>query len=149
MSNYRVVATEDVVAIQQLYGHQSHCIDSGRQQDWAQTFTDNGEFHSPSYPEPVVGFGDLAAFAARFHAAAEAVDEVHRHVLTNLVVEAVDESALAVRGYLQIVATARGGESRLVRMTTVDDRVVRVGEEWKIARRTVSRDDAPRVSEQG
>ncbi|OQM82243.1 MULTISPECIES: nuclear transport factor 2 family protein [Rhodococcus] len=149
MSNYRVVATEDVVAIQQLYGHQSHCIDSGRQQDWAQTFTDNGEFHSPSYPEPVVGFDDLAAFAARFHAAAEAVDEVHRHVLTNLVVEAVDESALAVRGYLQIVATARGGESRLVRMTTVDDRVVRVGEEWKIARRTVSRDDAPRVSEQG
>ncbi len=149
MSNYRVVATEDVVAIQQLYGHQSHCIDSGRQQDWAQTFTDNGEFHSPSYPEPVVGFDDLAAFAARFHAAAEAVDEVHRHVLTNLVVEAVDESALAVRGYLQIVATARGGESRLVRMTTVDDRVVRVGEEWKIARRTVSRDDAPRVSEHG
>lgn len=149
MSNYRVVATEDVVAIQQLYGHQSHCIDSGRQQDWAQTFTDNGEFHSPSYPEPVVGFGDLAAFAARFYAAAEAVDEVQRHVLTNLVVEAVDESALAVRGYLQIVATARGGESRLVRMTTVDDRVVRVGEEWKIARRTVSRDDAPRVSEQG
>ncbi|MEI4742915.1 nuclear transport factor 2 family protein [Rhodococcus erythropolis] len=149
MSNYRVVATEDVVAIQQLYGHQSHCIDSGRQQDWAQTFTDNGEFHSPSYPEPVVGFDDLAAFAARFHAAAEAVDEVHRHVLTNLVVEAVDESALAVRGYLQIVATARGGESRLVRMTTIDDRVVRVGEEWKIARRTVSRDDAPRVSEHG
>ncbi|EQM35313.1 nuclear transport factor 2 family protein [Rhodococcus erythropolis] len=149
MSNYRVVATEDVVAIQQLYGHQSHCIDSGRQQDWAQTFTANGEFHSPSYPEPVVGFGDLAAFAARFHAAAEAIDEVHRHVLTNLVVEAVDESALVVRGYLQIVATARGGESRLVRMTTVDDRVVRVGEEWKIARRTVSRDDAPRVSEQG
>ncbi|MFE5786663.1 nuclear transport factor 2 family protein [Rhodococcus erythropolis] len=149
MSNYRVVATEDVVAIHQLYGHQSHCIDSGRQQDWAQTFTDNGEFHSPSYPEPVVGFDDLAAFAARFYAAAEAVDEVHRHVLTNLVVEAVDESALAVRGYLQIVATARGGESRLVRMTTVADRVLRVGEEWKIARRTVSRDDAPRVSEQG
>ena len=94
MSNCSVVATEDVAAIHQLYGHQSHCIDSGRQQDWAQTFTDGGEFHSPSYPEPVVGFDDLAAFAARFFAAAEAADEVHRHVLTNLVVEAVDESAL-------------------------------------------------------
>lgn len=149
MSNYRVVATEDVVAIHQLYGHQSHCIDSGRHQDWAQTFTDNGEFHSPSYPEPVVGFDDLAAFADRFYAAAEAVDEVHRHVVTNVVVEAVGDSALAVNGYLQIVATARGGESRLVRMTTVADRMVQVGEEWKIARRTVSRDDAPRVSEQG
>ena len=68
--------------------------------------------------------------------------------LTNLVVEAVDESALTVHGYLQIVATARGGDSRLVRMTTVTDHVVRVGEEWKIARRTVSRDDAPRASEQ-
>ena len=69
MSNYSVVATGDVAAIHQLYGHQSHCIDSGRQQDWAQTFTDGGEFHSPSYPEPVVGFDDLAAFAARFFAA--------------------------------------------------------------------------------
>ncbi|WP_075834330.1 MULTISPECIES: nuclear transport factor 2 family protein [unclassified Rhodococcus (in: high G+C Gram-positive bacteria)] len=148
MSNCSVVATEDVAAIHQLYGRQSHCIDSGRQQDWAQTFTDGGEFHSPSYPEPVVGFDALAAFAARFFAAAEATDEVHRHVLTNLVVEAVDESALTVHGYLQIVATARGGDSRLVRMTTVTDHVVRVGEEWKIARRTVSRDDAPRASEQ-
>ena len=96
----------------------------------------------------MVGFDALAAFAARFFAAAEATDEVHRHVLTNLVVEAVDESALTVHGYLQIVATARGGDSRLVRMTTVTDHVVRVGEEWKIARRTVSRDDAPRASEQ-
>ena len=38
MSNYSVVATEDVAAIHQLYGHQSHCIDSGRQQDWAVSF---------------------------------------------------------------------------------------------------------------
>lgn len=97
----------------------------------------------------MVGFDDLAAFAARFYAAAEAVDEVHRHVVTNVVVEAVGDRALAVNGYLQIVATARGGESRLVRMTTVADRMVQVGGEWKIARRTVSRDDAPRVSEQG
>ena len=105
-------------------------------------------FIPPVIRNPWSVFDALAAFAARFFAAAEATDEVHRHVLTNLVVEAVDESALTVHGYLQIVATARGGDSRLVRMTTVTDHVVRVGEEWKIARRTVSRDDAPRASEQ-
>jgi hypothetical protein len=65
-------------------------------------------------------------------------------VITNLLVETAVEAELAVRGYLQIVATKRGGDTRLVRMTTITDRVIRVGDEWKIARRSVFRDDAPR-----
>jgi 3-phenylpropionate/cinnamic acid dioxygenase small subunit len=144
MTDYRGVAAGDVAAIHQLYALQSHLIDSGRQRDWAATFTTDGEFHSPSYPEPVVGSSDLEAFAGRFYSGAEAADEVHRHVITNLLVETAVEAELTVRGYLQIVATKRGGDTRLVRMTTITDRVIRVGDEWKIARRIVSRDDAPR-----
>ncbi|TSD49288.1 nuclear transport factor 2 family protein [Rhodococcus sp. KBS0724] len=144
MTDYRGVATDDVVAIHQLYALQSHFIDSGRQRDWAATFTVDGEFHSPSYPEPVVGFSDLEAFAGRFYSGADAADEVHRHVITNLLVEPAAEAELTVCGYLQIVATTRGGDTRLVRMTTITDRVIRVGDEWKIARRSVFRDDAPR-----
>lgn len=108
----------------------------------AQTFTDDGEFHSPSYPEPVAGTDALIAFAERFHAAARAANEVHRHVITNLAIDEPGEGAATVRAYLQIVATSIGGESRLVRMTTFTDRVVRVGDRWRIARRDVRRDDA-------
>lgn len=127
--------------VHQLYGRQSHLIDSGAARDWAETFTPTGEFCSPSYPAPVAGTDDLEAFAARFFAGARAAGEVHRHVVTNLTVTPVDRDSLRVQAYLQIVATARGGESRLVRFTTVDDRVVRAEGDWRISRRVVSRDD--------
>ncbi|MCD2111512.1 MULTISPECIES: nuclear transport factor 2 family protein [Rhodococcus] len=128
--------------IHQLYGRQSHLIDEGSAREWAETFTAEGKFCSPSYPAPVAGTDDLAAFAERFHAGAQAAGEVHRHVVTNLATYRVDDDTLRVRAYLQIVATVRGGESRLVRFTTIDDRVVRTGGEWRIARRVVSRDDS-------
>ncbi|MCJ0903076.1 nuclear transport factor 2 family protein [Rhodococcus sp. ARC_M6] len=146
MSDPYSLAPEVVTSIHQLYGMQSHLIDTGQSDSWAKTFTIDGKFHSPSYPEPVVGFTELTAFAARFFAGASAVGEVHRHVLTNLAIESHEPGVVTVRGYLQIVATVIGGESRLVRMTTITDRVVRVNEEWRIDRRVVSRDDTPRFS---
>lgn len=127
--------------LHQLYGRQSHLIDGGSAGEWALTFTADGEFHSPSYPEPVVGAAGLTAFAERFHAGALAAGEVHRHVITNVTIDCVDADALEVRGYLQIVATPRGGSSRVVRMTTFTDRVVYVEDRWRIARRDVRRDD--------
>ncbi|BAH50276.1 nuclear transport factor 2 family protein [Rhodococcus opacus] len=131
-----------VAQLHQLYGRQSHLIDGGDAAGWAQTFTDDGEFHSPSYPEPVAGTDALIAFAERFHTRARAANEVHRHVITNVVIDEVRDGAATVRAYLQIVATSIGGDSRLVRMTTLTDRVVPVGDRWRIARRDIRRDDA-------
>ncbi|MFD6860264.1 nuclear transport factor 2 family protein [Rhodococcus sp. NPDC060090] len=128
--------------IHQLYGRQSHLIDGGFAREWAQTFTPDGEFCSPSYPAPVTGTDALEAFAGRFYVGARDAGEVHRHVITNVAVDRVDDDTLRVRAYLQIVATARGGASRLVRFTTIDDRVVRHGDTWLVDRRTVARDDA-------
>ncbi|WP_019544431.1 nuclear transport factor 2 family protein [Streptomyces sulphureus] len=130
--------------IHQLYALQSHLIDSGRAAEWAATFTDDGAFHSPSYPEPSVGTGQLTAFAEQFAADARSAGEVRRHVLTNLVVHPEEhaDGSLAVEAYLQIVATPHGGAPRLVRFTTVSDRLVREGHAWRVAHRTVRRDDA-------
>ncbi|PTR24955.1 3-phenylpropionate/cinnamic acid dioxygenase small subunit [Rhodococcus sp. OK519] len=129
------------VEIHQLYGRQSHLIDEGHAVEWAATFTADGEFHSPSYPAPVVGTAALTEFADTFFANASVAGEVHRHVLTNIAVDRVGDDELDVHAYLQIVATRIGDESRLVRFTTVADRVVRVGGQWRIARRVVRRDD--------
>ncbi len=114
--------------IHQLYGQQSHLIDGGSAREWALTFTPDGEFCSPSYPAPVSGTDALEAFAGRFYVGAQDAGEVHRHVITNIAVDRVDDDTLRVRAYLQIVATARGGAPRPVRFTTIDDVVVRHGD---------------------
>ena len=130
-----------IAQIHQLYGRQSHLIDGGAAGEWAQTFTPDGEFISPSYPAPVVGSAELTVFAEKFTAAAAAAGELHRHVITNLDVTPGADDTVHVRAYLQIVATTAGGRSRLVRFTTITDRLVRHEHTWRIARRTVHRDD--------
>ncbi|GAA4064112.1 nuclear transport factor 2 family protein [Actinomadura miaoliensis] len=137
------IATDTLLGIQRLYGAQSHLIDEGRAAEWAATFTADGEFRSPSYPEPAAGARELTAFAERFHASARAAGLVTRHVLTNLWVESADDHRARVRAYLQIVSTPAGGPSRLERMTVVTDDLVRAGGRWLVRRRTVHRDDAP------
>ncbi|MCR3720631.1 MULTISPECIES: nuclear transport factor 2 family protein [Prauserella salsuginis group] len=134
------ISTETLARVHQLYGAQSHFIDDGHADAWAATFTPDGEFHSPSYPEPVVGTEALTAFAERF----ARQDGVTRHVLTNLFVTGQGPDELLVRAYLQLVHTAPGGPSTVVRQTTIADRVVRSPSGWRIARRTVHRDDEPR-----
>ncbi|MEU1980350.1 nuclear transport factor 2 family protein [Nocardia sp. NPDC019395] len=130
-----------LAAVHQLYGLQSHSIDGGFAAEWAATFTAGGEFHSPSYPAPVAGTAALTDFAAAFRAAAEAADETHRHIVTNIAVRRSGPSTLQAQAYLQIVATPRGGSPRLVRMTTIADRLELVGGTWLVAHRDVSRDD--------
>ncbi|WP_072806503.1 nuclear transport factor 2 family protein [Rhodococcoides yunnanense] len=136
-----MIEFDTAVAVQLLYGRQSHAIDSGRAHDWAATFTEDGVFDSPSYPDPVIGTAALARFARGFFDDAVAASEKRRHVVTDVAVEPVADGEVAVDCYLQIVATPRGGESRVVRFTTVHDRVVRVDGHWRIAHRRVARDD--------
>ncbi|AJW41975.1 Cyclase [Rhodococcus sp. B7740] len=131
-----------IAEVQLLYGRQSHAIDSGRATEWAGTFTADGVFDSPSYPEPETGRDRLIAFAQRFFDSASDANERRRHVITNIAVDLVSVDELAVDCYLQIMTTPRGGETRLVRFTSVRDRVVRVDDQWRIQHRTVTRDDA-------
>jgi hypothetical protein len=127
-----VVATEDVVAVHQLYGRQSHAIDTGRAAEWAATFTADGEFHSPTYSEPAAGTAELTAFAERFHAAGEKL----RHVISTIHVRpGATPDALRADAYLQIVAS-----THLVRLTVLEDELVRAGDGWRVRRRTVHRD---------
>lgn len=137
------VDTETLVRLQHFYAAQSHLIDEGDARAWASTFTDDGVFDSPSYPEPVTGTDALTAFAERFVADARARGEITRHVVTNVFVQHADTRTATVRAYLQIVTTPAGQPSRLVRQTTVTDDVESDGTSWRIRRRVVRRDDTP------
>ncbi|WP_019608975.1 nuclear transport factor 2 family protein [Nocardiopsis sp. CNS-639] len=130
-----------ITGIHQLYARQSHLIDGGHADAWARTFTPDGEFHSPTYPAPVVGRDRLRAFAEDFAHAAREAGEVRRHVVTNLFVESADTTQAQVSAYLQVIGTRVTGDTAILRFTTVSDRLVRDGQDWRIARRDVRRDD--------
>lgn len=131
-----------VVQVLRLYARQSRLIDCGDAPGWARTFTKDGCFTSPSYPAPVTGTDELVAFAERF-AAGNASGSISRHVITNVdVLPGSGDDHLVVHAYLQIVTTPRGELSRLVRLTTITDQLVRVAGCWQVAHRQVVRDDA-------
>jgi len=143
VSTIEVNEVADLVTVQvmRFYARQSRLIDSGDAAGWAQTFTPDGVFASPSYPEPATGTRQLIAFGKRF-AAGNASGTVSRHVLTNVdVLPGADDDKLVVHAYLQIVATPRGEFSRLLRLTTITDQLVRLDGAWRVAHRQVLRDD--------
>lgn len=130
----------DVLAVYQLYGRQSHAIDSGQAEEWAATFTADGEFNSPSYPAPSHGRAELVEFAARFHAGCRERNERLRHVISTVEVLSAGSGSLHCRAYLQIVGTAAGEPPRLHRITVLDDELVRVSDKWLVRRRNVNPD---------
>ncbi|MBB4682708.1 nuclear transport factor 2 family protein [Amycolatopsis jiangsuensis] len=135
------VPVADVLAVHQLYGRQSHAIDSGRAAGWAATFTPDGRFRSPSYPEPATGTAALTAFAERFHAGCAESGERLRHVVSTVDVRTgQNPDTVHALAYLQIVGTPAGGVPRLHRITVLDDELVRTAAGWRVRRRTVHRD---------
>ncbi|MGX7678922.1 nuclear transport factor 2 family protein [Jatrophihabitans sp. DSM 45814] len=131
---------QTIIEINQLYGRQSHLIDSGRALGWAQTFTTDGIFESPSYPAPVAGRAALIEFARAFLVNARAAGEVRKHVINNLTV-AQDETQTWVEAYVTIAATPIGTNSWFNRLTVVRDRLEASPEGWRIAHRHVHRED--------
>lgn len=126
-----------------FYARQSWLIDTGDAVAWADTFTADGVFDSPSYPSPVRGRDELVAFAQSCATADRQAGRVSRHVVTTVDVVAGDcATTLSARAYLQIVVTERGAGSRLLRMTTVRDEFERADDGgWRVRGRRVSRDD--------
>lgn len=135
---------ETLLEVQHLYAAQSHAIDTGDAGTWADTFTADGEFDSPTYDEPVTGRAALVAFARDLHAAAP---HLH-HVITNVLVRpAAEPGEYDVRANLLIVTThdLASGAARIDRVTTIDDRLRRATEDprdLRLVRRRVTRDGA-------
>lgn len=134
--------------VERFYARQSRLIDEGDARGWAATFTPDGVFDSPSYPQPARGAEELEAFARGFRDNGIATATRMRHVITNVDVVTETPDAATVHAYLQIVATPQGHDSRLVRLTTITDQLVRRPDAeagaggWLVAHRAVRRDDA-------
>ncbi|AIY03059.1 hypothetical protein ART_3460 [Arthrobacter sp. PAMC 25486] len=123
-----------LLAVMQLYGAQSRAIDTGDAQMWAETFIPDGCFNSPSYPEPVTGRESLIYFAKSFTNKSPRT----RHVITNAHITSMAAPGQATTSaYLMIVQTPVQGVAQILRLTTIEDELIKIDGAWKVARRQV------------
>ncbi|MDQ0779139.1 hypothetical protein QF026_007605 [Streptomyces aurantiacus] len=126
--------------VQQFYARHMQLLDSGRADEWALTFTEEGEFAPEHRPEPVVGRAALARAARVAHEALVAAGEVRRHWHGMVAVEPAADGAVHVRCYALIIGTVAGGEPQLRMSCVCEDVLVREEGELKVSRRRVTKD---------
>lgn len=126
------LATEDLLAIQQLYARYNHAIDFGDSAGWAACFTADGTFSSAT--GNFTGTEQLTDFAAGFASRLKA-----RHWTNNLLIESDGEGA---RGtcYLMLLRLGEGSPASILTTGVYTDQLVRDGDAWKFASRSVAGD---------
>lgn len=129
----RTLATEDLLAIQQLYARYNHAIDSGDGPGWAACFTGDGVFTS-GMSGTVTGAEALSAFATGFAARLKA-----RHWINNLVIEA-DGAGARGKCYLILLRLKEGEPATMMATATYNDTLVKDDGNWTFASRTVVAD---------
>lgn len=138
-----ILSADEMAMLDRLYAEQAHAIDGGEAEAWAETFTANGCFASPSHGAPVSGRAALTAFARDSHAG-NGRRQI-RHWLNNLVMRREGDDAARVTAYALIVAIDPGSAPVMLRSVVFDDRLTRSAGGWRIEHRAVSV-DPPDVS---
>ena len=133
--------TDLYTEVQQFYARHFHLLDAGRAAEWAETFTVDGWFWPRTLPEPVRGRAALTAGVRRTHERLAEAGEQHRHWHGMVDVRPRDDGDLDVRCYALIYVIPRGEAPRLHLSCVCTDRLVREDGEWKVAERSVTRDD--------
>lgn len=127
--------------IQQFYARHMQLLDSGAADEWAADFTEDASFSVPTLPAPVVGRDALAAAVWRTAETLAAADEQHRHWPGVFDVRPQRDGSVVVHSYTTVYASPRGGESRVHRVCTCTDVLVREGGRLLVRSREVTRDD--------
>lgn len=124
-----------------LYARQSQAIDDGDAEGWAATFTEDGEFASPTHGAPVRGREELRQFAAGVRAGHVARGIQERHWLNSVVVDD-GEGGLRARAYLMIVHIGPDRRPEPARHVVIEDDLADVGGSLLVSYRRVSVDPA-------
>lgn len=127
------LATDDLIAIQQLYARYNHAIDSGKGDAWAACFTPEGTFSSPT--GNFAGTQQLAEFGTAFHERLKA-----RHWTNNLVIEAADGGASG-SCYLMLLRLGNAEKPTSILTTAIyKDALSKSDGAWKFVSREVIAD---------
>lgn len=127
--------------IQHFYARQMHALDSGRADEWAATFTEDGTFAANAQSAPTVGRAALAQAARGTCRELDRQRVVRRHWLGMLTVEPRGADEVYARCYALVIATPKGGAPAMAFSTLCEDILVRESDAWRVRERTVTRDD--------
>ncbi|MBO0807006.1 MAG: nuclear transport factor 2 family protein [Actinobacteria bacterium] len=136
------VDAETYSQIQHFYAWQSQLLDFNKFDEWAATFTEDGSFLAPGFPEPVRGRATLAAGTRKNH---EGIDPslAIRHWFNMTTVEPLTDGAVRALSYVIVIRTPHDGAPFIYRSTTCEDVLVREGAQWLVRERVIRRDDLP------
>lgn len=126
--------------VQQFYAVQMRLLDEGRAEEWAATFTEDGEFGQDRRPEPRRGRAEIGGRLRKAADALAARGVVRRHWLGMLAVDPRPDGTVTTRYYALVIETPLGGPSALHLSTAVDDVLVPDGDAFLVRRRYVVHD---------
>lgn len=127
--------------VQHFYARQMRSLDDRDFEEFAETFTKDGEFsHSPG--QSVRSRPDIVAELRAFHRKFDDDPVVRRHwfAMTTLEEEAAEDGALRAVSYAYVVDTRPGGDQRMGPHCVVHDVLVRVDGELRNRSRRVLQD---------
>ncbi|WP_129308655.1 nuclear transport factor 2 family protein [Streptomyces sp. L2] len=127
--------------VQQFYAQQMQLLDSGRVEEWAATFTEDGVFAANAKPEPTVGRDTIAAVAGQVVAQYERDGIQRRHWMGMVAVDEARGEVVRARSYALVIETPRGQAPFIKASTTCEDELVRENGRWLVRHRLISRDD--------
>jgi hypothetical protein len=138
MSSDDQPAPPSVRTLEELLARQSFAIDEGDPEQWADTFTMDGTFSSPTYPLPAQGRLELIQFVRDLHSS----PRQHRHWLGNIKLDFEDTEWVS-RCYALIIGTDEGSSPELLRSLVITDRWRYENGAWRIRSRVVAVDGKP------
>ena len=122
-----MLSAEDQLAIMDLSARYCHATDSHNAEAWADTFTADGAIEAPQGTSQ--GREALIQFSQGVNTGMPTV----RHHVSNLVICGEGDSA-TMSSYLNLINT---DGNATVFTAIYEDEIVRVGDEWKFARRKI------------
>ncbi|BAU94360.1 hypothetical protein N24_0098 [Corynebacterium suranareeae] len=125
--------TELMPQLQNLYGRQSRAIDTGNGVGWADTYTADGSYSSPSYEKAFVGTEELIEFGNSFPVRSPGA----KHLALNFhVVEQTEEGAEVILNFV-VVQGEPGKECTILRTVTAFDSIRIIDGEPRLSSRRI------------
>src|SRR5688572_15094429 len=135
--------TDLYVEVQQFYATQMHKLDGGAFEDYAATFTEDGEFvHTPQQP-PARTRAGIVAELHRFHERFADDPVIRRHWFNMLSVDPQDDGTIHTTYYALVVTTRPERNVTIAPSCVVNDVLVRADGALLTRSRIVDHDRLP------
>ncbi|WP_043667135.1 nuclear transport factor 2 family protein [Streptomyces xylophagus] len=134
------VPGELLVRVQHFYAHQMQALDGGRFEDYAATFTKDGEFQHSPQAEPAVGRDGITAELVAFHKRFDNDPVRRRHWFNHIALTEQADGSYRSRVYALVVTVRPGGKPEIAPSCVVHDVLVIEGDTVLTRSRCVEHD---------